>query len=240
MITGLRKETFQNLLLNAGLFVVNLPYEDFTSASQLIAALKQLAASDTVVNGSDAQEGGALLGATIGGGTFQATPTIRNIEVDGKRYEFVGSSQNDGWTIQMTGTLKEITPGTLKTALVMADVATTGSVTKVTLHTDIMEKDYIKSLIWVGDTSKGAALISLKNALNTTGASMTFTDKGEATLPFTFVAHQDNVDDYDLAPVEILFFEDGAAAAQASVGNEGEAQTPAYDPESGAEQSAAE
>ena len=240
MITGLRKETFQNLLLNAGLFVVNLPYEDFASASQLIAALKQLAASNTVVNGSDAQEGGALLGATIGGGTFRATPTIRNIEADGKRYEFVGSSQNDGWTIQMTGTLKEITPGTLKTALVMADVATTGSVTKVTLHTDIMEKDYIKSLIWVGDTSKGAALISLKNALNTTGASMTFTDKGEATLPFTFVAHQDNVDDYDLAPVEILFFEDGAAAAQASAGNEGEAQTPAYDPELGAEQSAAE
>lgn len=229
MITGLRKETFDNLQLDAGLFAVNLEYTTFTDAAQLISALKQLAAQNKVVDGVSAEP--ALLGATIGGGTFQATPTIRNIEVDGKRYEFKGSQRNDGWTIQMTGTLKEITAGTLKTALVMADVKVEGNVKKVTLHTDIKETDYIKSLIWVGDTSKGAALIDLKNALNTSGVSMTYTDKGEGTLPFTFVAHQDSVDDYDVAPVEIWFFEgNGAAAASADPAQTG-CEPAAYDPE---------
>lgn len=233
MITGLRRETFQNLLLNAGLFVVNLDYSSFKTAAELIAALKQLAAENTVVDGT--VKTAALLGATVGGGSFQATPTMRAIEVDGKRYEFKGSQQNDGWTIQMTGTLKEITPGTLKTVLAMADVTTTGSVKKVTLHTDVKDDDYIDNLIWVGDTSQGAALINLKNALNTAGASMTFTDKGEATLPFTFVAHQGNVDDYDVAPVEILFFDGAAAAAASMEPGEAQGEPAAYDPETAEE-----
>lgn len=229
MITGLRKETFDHLQLDAGLFAVNLKYQDFTDASQLITALKQLAAQNKVVDGVSKEA--ALLGATIGGGTYQATPTIRSVEVDGKRYEFKGSQRNDGWTIQLTGTLKEITAGTVKTALVMADVETKGNIKKVTLHTDIKDDDYIESLIWVGDTSKGAVLIDLKNALNTSGVSMTFTDKGEGTLPFTFVAHQDNVDDYDKAPVEIWFFEGSdAAAANAEPAQTG-GEPAAYDPE---------
>lgn len=226
MTSGLRKETYQNIVLDAGMFVCNLEYETFKTAADLITALKALVAADTVVDGTTT--GPALLGATIGGGGFQATPAIRSIDADGKRYEFVGSQRNDGWNIQLTGTLKEITPGTLKTVLAMADVTKNGNVAKVTLHTDIKETDYIKTLVWIGDTPKGAALIVLKNALNTAGASMTFADKGEATLPFTFVAHQDKVDDYDVAPVEILFFENGEQTAQASA-----------DPENG-EQSADE
>lgn len=205
MITGLRQETFKNLLLGAGLFVVNFDYASYTDAKKLTEALNALVAANTVVDGT-VKEGGALLGATIGGGTFQATPTIRNIDADGKRYGFIGSTVNDGWTIQMTGTLKEITPGTVKTVLAMADVQKSGSITTVTLRTDIKVTDYIKNLIWVGDTSEGAALIDMKNALNTAGASMSFGDKSESTLPFTFVAHQDSVDDYSAAPVKILFF----------------------------------
>lgn len=231
MITALRRETFENLQLNAGLFAVNFDYSKYTDAAGLIAALKQLVANNTVVGGSAIPEGGALLGATIGGGTFTATPTIRHIDADGKRYEFKGSTINDGWTIQMTGTLKEVTAGTLKTTLVMADVKTEGNVQTITLHTDIRDADYIGSLIWVGDTSRGAALIDLKNALNTAGASMTFSDKGEATIPFTFVAHQDDVEDYDEAPVKILFFTTPeAAAASAEPGGE-QGEPAAYDPE---------
>jgi hypothetical protein len=229
MVTGLRKETFDNLQMDAGLFVVNLKYQEFTDASQLISALKQLAAQNKVVDGVSKDP--ALLGATIGGGTFQATPAIRSVEADGKRYEFKGSQRNDGWTIQLTGTLKEITAGTIKTTLVMADVETSGNIKKVTLHTDIKDDDYIEHLIWVGDTSQGAVLIDLKNALNTSGVSMTFTDKGEGTLPFTFVAHQDNVDDYDKAPVDIWLFEgSGAAAANAEPAQTG-GEPAAYDPE---------
>lgn len=231
MISAIRKETFENLQLNAGMFVANFDYSAIETATELKAALMALRAQNKVVDGNPIPESGALLGATMGGGTFTATPTIRHIDADGKRYEFKGSTINDGWTIQMTGTLKEVTAGTLATALVMAKVQVDGNVQKITLHTDIEDDDYINSLVWVGDTSKGAALIDLKNALNTAGVSMTFADKGEGTIPFTFTAHQDDVEDYDQAPVEILFFTDPAAAAASAEPDGGQGEPAAYDPE---------
>lgn len=231
MISAIRKETFENLQLNAGMFVANFDYSAIKTATELKAALMALRAQNKVVDGNPIPESGALLGATMGGGTFTATPTIRHIDADGKRYEFKGSTINDGWTIQMTGTLKEVTAGTLATALVMAKVQVDGNVQKITLHTDIEDDDYIESLVWVGDTSKGAALIDLKNALNTAGVSMTFADKGEGTIPFTFTAHQDDVEDYDQAPVEILFFTDPAAAAASAEPDGGQGEPAAYDPE---------
>ena len=231
MISAIRKETFENLQLNAGMFVANFDYSAIKTATELKAALMALRAQNKVVDGNPIPESGALLGATMGGGTFMATPTIRHIDADGKRYEFKGSTINDGWIIQMTGTLKEVTAGTLATALVMAKVQVNGNVQKITLHTDIEDDDYINSLVWVGDTSKGAALIDLKNALNTAGVSMTFADKGEGTIPFTFTAHQDDVEDYDQAPVEILFFTDPAAAAASAEPDGGQGEPAAYDPE---------
>ena len=231
MISAIRKETFENLQLNAGMFVANFDYSAIKTAAELKAALMALRAQNKVVDGNPIPAGGALLGATMGGGTFTATPTIRHIGADGKRYEFKGSTINDGWTIQMTGTLKEVTAGTLATALVMAKVQVNGNVQKITLHTDIEDDDYINSLVWVGDTSKGAALIDLKNALNTAGVSMTFADRGEGTIPFTFMAHQDDVEDYDQAPVEILFFTDPTAAAASAEPEGGQGEPAAYDPE---------
>lgn len=218
MLTGVRSETFQNLLLNAGVFLNNFDYSTYKTATELITAIKAKIAADD-----------GILGATRGGGTFQATPTVRHIEADGKRYEFKGSTINDGWTIQMTGTLLEVTPENFAIVLAMADVSTDGNIKTVVLHTDVMDDDYLEHLVWVGDTSKGVALIDLKNALNTAGANMTFTDKGEATLPFTFVAHQDKVEDYDEAPVKILYFYDASAAAASVAADEAQEAPAAYD-----------
>lgn len=195
MLTGLRPETFENLQLNAGVFLKNFNHSDIADADALETAV--LAALEA---GTD------ILGATIGGGTFQATPETRPIEVDGMRYQFKGSTIVDSWNIRLTGTMKEITPENFKDALISADITNNGAKKVVRVRTDIEDGDYIPTLCWVGDTSKGAVLIELSNALNTTGANFTFTDKGEGTLPFEFVAHQASLKDSKYAPFQIVFF----------------------------------
>ena len=60
MITGLRPETFENLQLNAGVFLRNFDYAAIKTADELEEAI--LAALEV--------GGDRILGATIGGGSF--------------------------------------------------------------------------------------------------------------------------------------------------------------------------
>lgn len=194
MVTGLTVETFKRLQLNAGIFLKNFDWTQYTTIETLAEAIE--AAATNTEN---------RLGATRGGGSFVATPETRNIEADGKRYEFIGSTVYDSWEIRMTGTLLETTPGNVRDVLSTADMKEqSAGVTVLTLRTQPKEEDYMR-LTWIGDTSEGFVLIDLKNALNTAGMNFTFADKGEGTLPFDFRAHQDKVTDYDEAPVQIVF-----------------------------------
>ena len=195
MTTGLDSASFQNLQLNAGVFLKKFDYSSITTVEALKTAIAE--AMENAEN---------RLGATRGGGSFQAVPQTRNIEADGKRYEFIGSTVYDYWDIHMTGTLLETTPGNVRDVLSSADAVTEGKVTKLTLRTQPEEKDYM-DLVWIGDTSKGLMLIGLQNALNTAGMNFTFTDKVEGTLPSDCRAHQEKVNDYDTAPVDIIFLE---------------------------------
>lgn len=201
MVTGLRPDSFQNLQTDAGVFLKNFDWKQHETYDELLEAI--LAAIDMSEKN---------IGATIGGGSFQCTPTIRNREADGMRYPIVGSTVNDMWTVKLTGTMKEIRPHNFKDALICADMETneTGNITTIKVRTDIEESDYIPSLCWVGDTSKGFVLIDLENALNLTGANFTFVDKGEGTLPFEFQAHAKDLASMKYAPVTIVFFEDAA------------------------------
>ena len=202
--TPVRKATFDKLQLDEGIFLENFDY----SAIKTVEALKAAIAEAI-------QAGTGLLGATRGGGSFEATPTVRQIEVDGLRYPIVGSTRIDMWTIKLRGTLVEITPENFDRVLATSEIAPGDGMTKLKLRTDVQEGDYIKSLCWIGATSKGAMLIKLDNALNINGATFTFTDKGEGTLPFEFQAHLSDVEAQEYAPVEIIFL-DGAAAAAAN------------------------
>lgn len=200
MTTGLDASTFINLQLNAGVFLKNFEYSSATNKTTFAELLKTAQKDST-----------HRLGATRGGGTFECAPEVRNIEADGKRYEFIGSTVFDSWTVRLTGTLMEITPENLSTLIAAADVTGEPESGKRTIkaRTDLLPKDYIKSLVWIGDTSNsGYVLIALKNALNTTGATMTFSDKNEGTLPFEFHAHQDSVEDSEYAPFEVVFLKD--------------------------------
>ena len=201
MTTGLRASTFENLQLNAGMFLANFDYSTATDAATLGALLK---------TEREKTSGSALIGATRGGGTFVCTPNTRSIEADGKREEWKGSSVNDGWTIKLTTTLLEINATNLKRSFGTADVTDTEKKHTIKIRTDIKDADYIDSLVWVGDTSKGYVLIAIKNALNTAGATLTWTDKGEGTIPVEFTAHQDWLETDGYAPCEVIFFDPAA------------------------------
>lgn len=201
MTTGLRASTFENLQLNAGMFLANFDYSTATDAATLGALLK---------TEREKTSGSALIGATRGGGTFVCTPNTRSIEADGKREEWKGSSVNDGWTIKLTTTLLEINATNLMRSFGTADVTDTKDKHTIKIRTDIKDADYIESLVWVGDTSKGYVLIAIKNALNTAGATLTWTDKGEGTIPVEFTAHQDGLETDGYAPCEVIFFDPAA------------------------------
>lgn len=195
MTTGLTTKTFDNLQLNAGVFLKNF---DFSSATDAAALKTKIATAITA--GTD------VLGATRGGGSFECTPSTRTIEADGMRYPFKGSTVNDMWTVKLKTTLLEATPENFKLALMSADIAENDNVTTITIRTDIKDTDYIPKLCWVGDTSKGYVLIELSNALNLSGATFTFADKGEGTLPVEFQAHAASLEDQEHAPCQIVFF----------------------------------
>lgn len=197
MVTPCRTETFQNLQLNAGAFLIGFDYSTYTDATALRTALS-----------TALQDSTKLLGATRGGGSFSVTSEIREPDVDGKRYRFKGGAFVDSVDAQLSGTLVEIRPEIFAKVLATGESQTTGKKTVVTMHTAIQDTDYLDSLVWVGDMSDGGlVLISLKNALNNNGLTFTFTDKGEGTIPFEFHAYQDVVEDYDYAPFEVVFLD---------------------------------
>lgn len=199
MMTGLTPKTFERLQLNAGVFLVDFAYSTAKNAAELKTLVATAIASDE-----------KCLGATRGGGSFECTPETRIVEADGMRYAYVGSTLNDVWKVVLKTTLLETTPSNFAKALMCADVDKNGSVTTVRVRTQIEDTDYIPSLCWVGDTSKGMVLIKLDNALNLTGATFTFSDKGEGTLPVEFQAHQADLEDQEYAPFEIVFFDEAA------------------------------
>lgn len=196
LTSPIRAEGFNNLQLNAGVFIKNFDYSNIADA----AALKTAVAAAVT-------EGTKLLGFTRGGGSFNVTREMREPEVDGRRYSFVGGRFVDSADPYLSTTLLETTPENFVTALGSATATTTGKKTVVKMNTAIQDTDY-EDIVWVGDLADGRYVaIKLYNALNTSDFTFTFTDKGEGTYTVEFHAHQSDVQDYDEAPFEIVFFD---------------------------------
>lgn len=197
LTSPIRSETFENLQLNAGIFIKNFDYSEIDDATELKTAV-----ATAITAGTN------ILGATRGGGTFTATREIRTPEVDGMRYGFIGSDFVDSADAYLSTTLVEVTPDSIKACLGNATTSTSGKKTTIKMHTAIEDTDYLTNLCWIGDIADGRlVLICLKNALNTADFTLTFTDKGEGTLAAEFHARQANVLDYDYAPFEIVYLE---------------------------------
>lgn len=199
LTSPIRSEAFQNLQLNAGIFLVDYDYSSITDATALKAALA------TLVSGNSDK----ILGVTRGGGSFTVTREIRTPEVDGMRYPFKGADFVDSVDAYLSGTELEVVPQNFKRILGTGVSSTSGKKTTIKMRTAInSDTDYIESLVWIGDLADGkVVLIKLDNAFNTADFNLTFTDKGEGTMTFEFHARQADVLDYDYAPFEVVFFD---------------------------------
>lgn len=200
MTSPIRPEAFENLQLNAGVFLVNFDYSEVDDAGELKTAISTALSTPA-----------KILGVTRGGGSFTVTKETRTPEVDGMRYPYKGADFVDSVDAYLSGTLLEVTPQNFSRLLGTGDVATSGDKTTVTMHTAINpNSDYISKLCWVGDIADGRlVLIELDNAFNTADFSLTFSDKGEGTMTFEFHARQANVNAYDNAPFRVVFFDVG-------------------------------
>lgn len=194
---GLSNNTPKNVQLNAGLFIEGMTIPDtVTDAATFKAFLTTLVQART-----------GILGATRGGGTFVATPEVRELEADGKRYRTKGLTRIDSWDIRLTGTLIEAYPGNFKRTLITADVNTSGKVDTLTLRTAIEDADYIDKLAWVSLLGDGTYMvIEVQNVVNLDGLTFTFQDKNEGTIPFNFAAHHADIIEQNTAPVSIKYF----------------------------------
>ena len=192
MLNTLRSGWAKNVQLNAGVFLLDVDYSKATDDPTLRALIA------TAMQGPD-----KVLGATRGDGVFRCVPERRLIEANGARDAQKGAHVIDGWEIKLTTTLLEITPGNLVKALGCCDVKDEGKVHTLTLRSEYQDTDYIPHLLWAGDTGYGLMLIDLHNALNVSGAVLTFTDKGEGTLPVEFMAHAEGNEE----PVTIKIFD---------------------------------
>lgn len=177
--TGLTERTIVNLQLNAGVLLTSY------------------------TKGEDIAEED-IIGATRGGGSFTAVPTVHQAAVDGAPTYTKGLERVDDWVITLNATMLEVNDDAISRALGVGVVKTGGGAadTVFTVKRTVNDADY-KDLYWVGDLSNGQnVVIKIKNALNTSGLNLTFTDRGEGTYALALIGHF-TVDDLDTAPFEL-------------------------------------
>lgn len=187
VFSGFTADTAQNLLLDAGAFFKNFVVGTDTFDSAVTA--------------------GKLLGATQGGGTFSAVPTVRNILIDGVKGNAKGLQQIDEWVVTLMANIKEVTQDSIVNALGAATVVN-GPIgyKKITANNYIQLTDYIDNVVWVGKLSKTdtPVIIDVKNAISLGGITLNMADKNEGLIPTTFTGHY-AADNLDTPPFEIYY-----------------------------------
>lgn len=184
--SGLTADTAKHLQLDAGCFIKN--YD---------------------VSKTYEQQKANIIGATAGGGSFSAVPTIRQIEVDGKKGAVKGFEALDEWVVTLNANVKELTVDSLKLALATgrSDAASNPTgYTKITASNEIEATDYVDNIAWVGrlSGSQTPVIIVIYNALATNGLNLTFADKAEAVAAVTLTGHY-TIEDLETPPFAIYY-----------------------------------
>ncbi len=184
--TGLNQNTAKHLLLDAGAWFKN--YD---------------------INADYESKKAKCIGATAGGGSFSAVPTIRPVEVDGKRGSVKGFNMLDDWVVTQTANVKEITAASLALALAAANLGRAGDppgYVKITGKGEIEESDYADNITWIGRLSGSNKPVSIQifNALATNGLSLTTADKNEGVVAITLTGNY-TLDDMETPPFAIYY-----------------------------------
>jgi len=176
--TGLTTKTKKHLLLGAGAFFKNF-----------------LVGTDTY---ESAVSGGKLLGATQGGGEFNAVATFRQIPVDGAIGDIKDLEDIERWDVTMSATMLEVTKQTVALALGSATITTmtgTAPYNKIVGNNGLSSGDF-NNITWVGCLlgETKPMLIQIDNALCTNGLNLSMTDGEEGKIALEFRGFYDAVD----------------------------------------------
>ena len=185
--TQVPTDTFENLVLNAGILV-----DEFTPGTGVI---------------------GNILGATTGGIEFSTNPTytdfgedIDNVPANTKQLKRLQS-----FDPAMSGTFLTVDTTAVKSLIGAADVGTSDT-TKVVPRDQLLQADF-DDVWWVGDYSDknvddesthtaGYIAIHLMNALNTAGFKITSSKDNKAQMAFEYHGHYD-ISNISTPPFEI-------------------------------------
>lgn len=185
--SGFTSKTAENLLLDAGAYFKN--YDVTTDTF------------DTAVTA------GKLLGATQGGGTFSAIPSVRKIEIDGVKGAAKGLQVIDEWVVTISANMKEASQDVILSALGSGtSVNGPTGYKKITANNYYELTDYVDNITWVGKLSgsESPVIIQVKNALSTGGLTINPQDKNEAVINLTYTGHYDSTA-LDTPPFEIYY-----------------------------------
>lgn len=182
--TQIPNDTFQHLVLNAGILV-----DEFNPADGTI---------------------GNLLGATTGGITFNANPTYSDWgeDIDNCPNNTMELKRIDGFDPVMSGTFLTVTGSSLESIVGSATKTSTSGVDKVVPNNELSTTDF-KEVWWIGDYSDkntgataGFMAIHLLNALNQTSLQITTTKNGKGQLAFEYHGHY-SLNAQDTVPFEV-------------------------------------
>lgn len=210
---SLSKNTPGLLLKDAGVCFTGVDLASYVSKPTPVKTL----ADDLRTALTDGSKGDIrCIGATRGGGNVNVETTWRDVEVDGKRGDQKGLTEIDNVRVHLSTTLVEISAGNLEMALAASDVETNAMGTVIRPCMQVADDDYIGHFVWIGQRGDGVLVaVDIFNAINKSGASVTYTDKGEATLAIDMYGHLDDLVNPQYAPCMIYILENGAMTAMA-------------------------
>ena len=184
--SGITEKTPKSLLLGAGTIYKNLAWDSETSAWK-----------------------GTIFGATSGGNTFKLIPNIVTVEVDGATVDTKGLTQKQGETCEMTINLVEVSPESLKLAMIGEELESEADgFTKIGTKSVIEESDYADNVAFVGFLADDTPIvIIMENALCTSGLELSGKNKEATVIPATFkpYANLDEETSQDRLPVYIYY-----------------------------------
>lgn len=199
-LSGLRADTPDKLILDAGAVWVNFNVTQYLSATtpagQALAQATLSTNTWTDPNGSTVAP--RKLGATRGGTTITLNKQERQVEADGRRTTIKGFQRVDMIEPRISTSLIEVADyETLKLALGSATVTTYTNFRKVQPTLYPVAADYLGNVVIVA-TINGAfdplgnpipVAVVMENARVNNVNDITFTDKSETTMQVEIVAH---------------------------------------------------
>lgn len=160
-----------------------------------------------------------ILGATTGGGSFNAAPEYSDFgeDIDNVPKNTMELKRQDDVTVTMSTTLVTIDAEGCKLLIGAADIDANDP-THIIPRRDLSLEDF-SELWWVGDYSHinngsdaGFCAIHLRNALSTGGFQIQSTDKGKGNFALELTGHY-SMENPDLMPYEV-YIKQGSSASE--------------------------